>query len=335
MNILFIGNYALGPGGEAADESHLARELERLGHVVTRVPRDEWREYVIEDGPQGKYKVPENIPVDIIIIAKWHHFFDGEFIKYARGKYKAPVFYWVWDYMEGNSVEDWHMKMAAASDLYLSGEIGLAHYYHSNNVPFYYFQFDSTDGDFPAYHSNKKLYDIVYLGSCLNQNGRIDLLKEIDKQLKEQNIGQIKVFGYDFEEWRKQGFDAEPAKYEMDFNRIVAESKIVLGTTAGPNCYGYWSNRVGKVLWARGFLLQRYTPGMEQFMADLIEYYSTPEEAVKKIKHYLDNPDQREEVIMRATGQRERWISEFKVRQLVVLAERFINDPDRKEWMLP
>lgn len=328
MNILFIGNYALGPGGEPADETHIVRELELQGHTVYRVPRDEWREYVIEGFPKEKYKVPENITVDIAIICKWHHFYSGLFIESIKDKYKCPVFYWVWDYMEGNSVDDWHMKMAKEADLYLSGEIGLAHYYHNNDIKFYYFQFDSTD-EFPRMHSNEKLYDVVFLGSCTNQNGRLDLLKEINKRVK------IQIFAPDYEQWRKEGFSAAPPAYGWDFNRIISKSKIVLGTSAGANCFGYWSNRVGKVLGAGGFLLQKFTPGMETVIGPACEYFSTPDEAIEKIHYYLNNEGAREKVISNnILLNPSRWYSSFKVQQLIILLERYLKG-DHKEWMLP
>src|SRR6185369_9799393 len=139
--IVFIGNFQQGPGGEPADESHIVRELVSLGHTVHSIPRDEWREYVIEDFPEGKYHVPENYDVDMVIICKWHHFYDGSFVRAARERFHCPVFYWVWDYMEEPTIDDWHMSMAREADLLLSGELGSANYYHQNGVPFYYFQF--------------------------------------------------------------------------------------------------------------------------------------------------------------------------------------------------
>lgn len=331
MIINFVGLFGISGSGEVSDETHLARELESLGHVVRRIPRDEWREYVLEY-PNGKYKgVPEDLKADINLIAKWHHFYDERFIKTLKDLSNAPVFYWVWDNMEGHTPDDWHIKMAKESDLYLSGELGLASWYKMNKVPFYYFQFDSCDGEFPAMSSSKsdKQYDVVFLGSCTNQNGRLDILKEINKQIP------IQVFGPDYEEWRKQGFKAEPAVYELEFNRIVAKSKIILGTSANVNIFGYWSNRVGKVLHAGGFLLQWYTPGMELFLADCAEYFSTVEEAVEKIKYYLANPDKivpfwENNVYL----GRERWTSAYKVRQLSVLMDRYVKTKG-EGWMLP
>jgi spore maturation protein CgeB len=318
MNILFIGNFQNGPGGEAADESHLAREMADLGHEVMIIPRDEWREYVIENQPKDKYRVPEDFKPDIILIAKWHHFYDGSFIKVARKKYGVPVFYWVWDCMFHEAFPEWHIAMAREANLLLSGELGFANLYREKGVNFYYFQFDSTDKKFLPMVSNQKEFDVIYTGSC--QLNRLPLLKEINK------VHPIQVFAYDFEEWRKHGFAAAPAVYGQEFNEIIGKSKIVLGTSDGPNCYGYWSNRVGKVLYAGGFLLQLYTPGMEVIIGDSCEYFSTAEEANYKIDHYLANSAAREQILQNnILSGREKWTSEYKVRQLTILMERYLK----------
>jgi len=333
MNILFIGNFQTGPGGERSDESHLLRELVKMGHQVYPVARDEWREYVIESLPSDKYKVPEpsELPkIDIAIIAKWHHFYDERFVVAIKSLYACPVFYWCWDNMEGHTPDDWHIKMAKTSDLYLSGELGLANHYRKNEVPFYYFQFDSCDGEDYTISRGIKEHDVIFTGSCTNQNGRLDILKEINKEVP------IKVFGYDFEEWKKQGFDASPAVYGSAFNTLIAKSKIVLGTSAGPRIFGYWSNRVGKVLHAGGFLLQWYTPGMETIIGDSCEYFSSAQEAVEKIKYYLANEDERDKVVHRNKSMNvDRWTSEYKVKQLTILMERYLKEQKGELWMLP
>lgn len=327
MNIVFIGNTLTGPGGEAADETHLVRELRDDGHVVYFVPRDEWREYVIEGGPRKKYKVPEGVDADIIIICKWHHFYDGSFIEYARDKYKAPVFYWVWDWMGG---EDWHLKMARAADLYLSGELGAAQYYTMKGVKFYYFQFDVCDGQYPAMESNEKDIDVVFLGSVSNQNGRLTLLEEINKEVK------IEVYSPDWDEFERNGFSAHPPVYGLEFNKIIARSKIILGTSANSECFGYWSNRIGKVLHAGGFLLQWYTPGMESIIGPACEYFSTAEEAIAKIRFFLAHPKEVEEVRRNnSLLNRGRWTSKYKIKQLSILMDRYLKDNKGAAWMLP
>src|SRR6266481_1817852 len=147
MKIGLVGNFQQSPSGEIADEVHIARSMEELGHEVYKIPRDEWREYVIENSPKDKYKVPEDIQMDIVIFGI-----------------------------------EWHKKMAQQADLYLSGELGRVSEFHKNDIRFYYFQFDSVDGSVPYVFTQTRL-DVVYLGSCDNQNGRVDLLKAINKEI--------------------------------------------------------------------------------------------------------------------------------------------------------
>src|SRR3990167_10938436 len=117
MKLNFIGNFANGYVGEVGDATHLVREMRDLGHTVNAIPQDEWREYVIEGSPKGKYKnVPEDLKADINIIAKWHHFYDGSFIRRLREENGAPVFYWIWDFMWDQGFPEWHIKMAQEAD---------------------------------------------------------------------------------------------------------------------------------------------------------------------------------------------------------------------------
>lgn len=321
MKIGFIGNYQSGYVGEQADEVHLTRELERLGHEVFKIPRDEWREYVIENSPKDKYKnVPEDIKLDILIICKWHHFDNGSFINKAREKYQCPIFYWVWDYMANPEIPDWHLNMASAADLYLSGEAGIFSEYKKHGVKPYYFQMDVCDGDIPVFENEEKKYDVIFTGSCIDQGNRKKYLQEINKEIP------VTIFSWNPEEWFKLGFkECYPAVYGEEYNKVITQSKIILGLSVEPNCWGYWSNRVGKVLRAGGFLLQEYAPGMEQ-MLDLenIAFFSSPEEAIEKIflwlnanKNFAPNKD---------------WTSEGKVRQLSILMERYLKNGDK--WLL-
>src|SRR3990167_3895647 len=118
--INFIGIFNQ-PGyvGEISDETSLALEMENLGHEVRRIDRAQWREYILEDKPKDKYEIPEDLKADINIIAKWHHFFDARFIAELKKLSNAPVFYWVWDFMDDNGLLDWHKALVEEADLYL------------------------------------------------------------------------------------------------------------------------------------------------------------------------------------------------------------------------
>jgi len=320
MIINFIGEFKNGYVGEISDLVHLAREMESLGHTVRRIPQDAWREYVIEGFPQNKYDVPKDLKADINIICKWHHFYDGSFINKLREVSRAPVFYWVWDYMQG---EDWHMKMVEAADLYLGNDVRSGAYKTKNC---YYFPFDVADGDLPML-SEKKIYDVTFFGSWLMQGDRRQWLTDINQ------TNPVTVFSWNYHEFEKMGFDAHEAVYGEDFARKVAQSKIILGFNVEPNCWGYWSNRVGKVLTQGGFLLQQYAPGMELFLRDGVEYFSSIEEAREKIDHYLIAESERNEIASRGLEIGEqRFSSKERVKDLMILIERYLKKEG--EWQL-
>lgn len=323
MIINFVGNYQTGYVGEVADEVHLADSMESLGHTVRRIPRDAWREYVIEGFPKGKYDVPEELRADINIIAKWNHFYDGSFIDNLRMISEAPVFYWVWDYMYDQGFPDWHINAAQTANLYLSGEAGIFPEYIKKGVKPYYFQMDICDGKLPVfdYKEEDKIYDVVFFGSKLGQGDRVSWLKEINEKVK------VKIFAWNHEDWIKEGFDAEPAVYGKEFNERVAQSKVILGFSVNPSCWGYWSNRVGKVTVAGGFLLQQYAPGMELFLTSNVDYFNTPGEAVDKIYYYLspEGVTYREKGIKVSKKYANRFTSLYKCAQLTVLIERYLK----------
>lgn len=321
MIINFIGNYQNGYVGEEADQVHITREMEALGHTVQRVPQDIWREYVRgERNPDWESKLP--IKADINFITKWHHFYDGSFVIKLREMTGAPVFYWVWDYMEDNGIPQWHILMAKSSNLYLTNEYGIKNKYRSYGEVLknmYYFPFDVCDGDIPIYRPIKKEYDVVFTGSYLGQGHRIEYLKTIN------SVVPVTIFSWNYEEWQKQGFTAYPALYGSAYNELIAKSKVVLGFSVNPDCWGYWSNRVGKVIRAGACLLYEYAPGMELGIGDAADYFSSTKEAIEKIHFYLSHEDDRMKQEVKSHEESYRFTSAYRVKQLMIMAERYIK----------
>ncbi len=320
MTINFVGNYANGYVGEQADQVHLAREMEELGHSVQRVPQDIWKAYCDD---QWEDSWEKNLPIkaDINIITKWHHFNDKKYIEQLREKSGAPVFYWVWDYMLDAQLPNWHIEMASEADLYLTNEGGIKREYTKVGVSnLYYFPFDVADGDLARYQYNEKEFDVTFFGSWINQGDRQEWLREINK------IHPITVFSWNPEEWPDEFKDTRIAVYGTDFNRMVAQSKICLGFNVEPNCWGYWSNRVGKILLAGSFLLYQYAPGMELFLEDGVEYFSSIDEANEKIEYFLKHKDERDQQAFRGQilGQ-QKFTSKQRVKELMILCERYIK----------
>jgi len=321
-NINFIGNFSLGYVGEKADECILADALEKLGHNVQRVPRDIWK--AICDGEwqdQWEDFVPDSV-VDINIICKWHHFNNSKYASKLREDTQAPVFYWVWDYMFDAAIPQWHIEMINGSDLYLGNDVRVVDLYKEAGADIsklYYFPFDVSDSAYDRVILPKK-YDVVFFGSYVGQGDRIEWLKEINKSVP------IKVFGWNWLEWGKNGFNAEPAVYGENFVNRVAESKIMLGFNVNDHCWGYWSNRTGKILTLGGFLLYRYVPGMELFLRNGTEYFSSPDEAIEKIKYFLEHDEEREKIAQRGYEiGRQRFTSEARMTDLMILADRYLK----------
>ncbi len=316
MKVGFIGNFQRGYVGETSDETHLCREIESLGHTVYRIPRDEWREHVI----QGlKYvNVPEGVTFDCVILCKWHHFYSEVFAEKAREKYKCPCFYFVWDMMNDNGIPDWHRQMIMGADLYLGNDVRS---YANLGIPsqkLYYFPFDASDKMFDKVEADKK-YPVAFFGSYMKKGDRVEWLKEINK------VHSVKIFSWNHEEWVKDGFDAEPAVYGQDFVQKVAESIIILGFNVDDHCWGYWSNRTGKVLTLGGFLLYRWVPGMELFLRDGAEYFSNPSEAIEKIDYYLTHKEERDKIAERGYRiGRDRFTSQARIKELMILIERYL-----------
>ena len=311
MTINFIGSFTTGYVGERSDECHLADEMEALGHEVRRIPRDEWREHVITG--ETYPNIPSDLTADINIVAKWNGFYDGSFANTLKSRSGAPVFYWVWDYMQG---EDWHMEMVKASDLYIANDVFSGQYKGLQNC--YYFPFDVSSKDFDAVEADK-VRDVAFFGSWIPQGHRQEWLTKINKEFP------VTVFSWNYSEWPKE-FDVYPAVYGKEFALEVAKTKICLGFSVESDCWGYWSNRVGKTLACGGFLLYEYAPGMELLLREGVEYFSTPEEASAKIRFYLQNEEKRQLVASLGYMQgRDRFTSEERVKDLIILIERYLK----------
>lgn len=323
MKINFIGNFANGYVGEIGDANHLAREMEDLGHTVQKVPQDIWKAFVEGETIGADWVLPLE-DADINIICKWHHF-TGLHILALKNMTDAPVFYWVWDYMWDQGMQDWHREMVEASDLYLGNDVRSGFYTPYRNA--YYFPFDVADAYIKRVVTNKK-YDVAFFGSWIGQGDRQVWLKEINK------TNPITVFTWNPKDWPSEFTDVHEAVYGDELAKTVAESKVILGFSVEPDCWGYWSNRTGKILTLGGFLLYQYAPGMELFLQDGAEYFSSIEEAREKIDHYLIADKEREAIAMRGfqIGQ-HNFTSNMRVKQLMILCERFLRKGDTK-WSL-
>ncbi len=344
MNIIFIGNFQ-GPGnnsGEEPDERHISRCLKQTGVRVTEAPRDEIHAFFTG---AKKDNIPEPDNYDIILIAKWNHF-TKEIIEGLRERYKGKVVYWVWDYMFSwhkgyyapNTpwIPDWHRELLKNVDLYISGENNLNMELHNidANLKHQYFNWDSSDGQYDALTERTEEYDVVFTGSFIpvsnlrlvGKQGKYEQYSYRNEMLKAvHDKFKLKIFSWDYEKWREEGFDAEPGQYGADFKNLSAKSKIMLCMNwIEPNkkTRGYWSNRIGKIATTGGLPLIHYVPGMERAFGDNVMYFYDKEDMFYNINWLLVNPIQRETQRIKTYDWGRREMStQTRMKQFKILLE--------------
>ncbi len=129
--------------------------------------------------------------------------------------------------------------------------------------------------------------DVCFIGG--NQDiheGRTEALDAIEKS------------NYDHKFWGCRG---EPQVWDEEHNKAVFSSKINLSHSGWPNVERYMSVRTYKILAAGGFCLANYHKGMEDWLPiegedKILDFYTNTDELLKKIKYYLDNPEERNEI---------------------------------------
>jgi hypothetical protein len=308
MKINFIGSTTVGMTGEKADEVLLVEELRKQGQEVNFIPRDIWKAYVDGEWNDDWKRYLDDLNSDINIICKWYAFDKGIYIDKLKKESGSKVLYWVWDWMDG--FPHGHKDMVMASDLYIANDVMHNQYKFIPHA--YYFPFDVADGNIFT-QEEEKVYDVTFFGSFLHQGLRKDWIPEIAKSCR------LKIFSSNYQEWTKLGLDADPAVWGDDFATKVAQSKICLQFSVDDNTWGYWSNRVGKILTQGGFLLAHYAPGMELFLRDGVEYFKTIDECKQKINYYLEHEDERVKIADKGYDISARFTVEARIKDLLIL----------------
>jgi len=313
IKVNFVGSTTVGMVGEVADEVIAVKELRKLGIKVNFIPRDIWKAHCDGATSESWNEYLNDLESNFNIICKWYAFDKEIYCKKLREESHAITFYWVWDFMDG--FPHGHDKMIKGCDLYLGNDVMHPQYKDISNKQ--YFPMDVADGDIPRQYEDK-IYDVVFFGSYLGQGLRSKWIPEIAKHCK------LKIFASNYQDWRKLGLDAEPAVYGDEFAKKVSQSRICLQFSVDDNTWGYWSNRVGKILIQGGFLLAHYAPGMELFVRDGADYFSSIEECIEKINYYLENEEVRKEISLTGYKLGERFTMESRIKDLLILRGRYI-----------
>lgn len=273
MRILVVGNFGRGWDGSICDEEHIVQALESLGHTARRWQREDAH----EAGPLQEQ-------FDFVLIAQW----DGypvEFVSRVR-LLGCPIVYWAFDYQaEG---QEWHERLVANCDLYLSKRIADSKY--SN--------WQWLSQDFAPMFLDKyvgeaeKTIDVLFTGSFLPwAKERLEVLRAVDKQFN------LVIYSVTPDQWEEHGFkEVHGPAMDQELPYLIAQSKINLAIDHTIEA-GYWSDRVAQILCCGGFVLNYYVPLSEaRFHNSIIQFYNV-DDCLEKIQFFLDNQYERELVV--------------------------------------
>lgn len=260
MMILSIGNFS-NPSwdGSLPDEAHIARALEWQGHTVVRMQREELD------------MVVSGQPYDFTLIAQWDGYGD---LSYLPG----PVVYWAFDYQADG--QEWHERLVAESDLYLSKRIADSKY------PNWQWLSQDFAPQFMGRHDEKpkRDIDILFTGSYLPwATERNETLKAIDERFN------LVIHSFTPDQWEAQGFkNVFGPVMDKEYTGLVARAKINISFDHTLEA-GYWSDRTAQIMACGGFVMMRYVPLAETVFRDKIVYFYNIDDCFGKLRYYLDN----------------------------------------------
>ena len=135
--------------------------------------------------------------------------------------------------------------------------------------------------------TSKYACDVSFAGTCR---------KTKSYQWRRDIIDAIRDAGFDLKVW---GGEGNPRQYNEDHNKMVALSKINLGISRRYENHvrKCTSVRNYKIMGGGGFLLELHRDGLcDVFPRDTLDYYVDPDDAVRKVRYWLDRPKRRRAV---------------------------------------
>jgi hypothetical protein len=263
MKILSIGNFTRGWDGSVCDEEHIASALENLGHEVIRMQREALKDSSIPDA-------------DFTLVAQWDGY--GGLSDLPR-----PIVYWAFDHQADN--QDWHQRLIAYADLYLSKRIADSKYpnWQWLSQDFSPMFLDICDDEV------EEEYEVVFTGSYLPwAKDRIEILKAVDKEY------DLHIFSVTPDQWKADGLEnVHGPVMDAGLKELYAKSKIVLSIDHTIEA-GYWSDRNAQIMACGGLVLFKYVPLSESTFHDNIIYFYEVQDCLDKIEYLLKDDNYRD-----------------------------------------
>lgn len=293
MKLCLIGNFGKS-FGQICDEWHIKSTLEKLGHEVHAIQRENF---------SGMISEHQRLNLDATIFFKWPDWKPDDIVKWKRIT-QTPVIMWTFDYME--RFLDWFVPQASACDIYLGEEI--TNIWEDNLINFKYFPYHAANSNYFYKINKSKEYDVAFFGTAYGQGGRIELLQAIDKVYDIHAFGNL--------DWTANGIKGNPPKFDKELSEEIAKARIVIGINWVNTIPGCWSIRGAQTLMTGSFFLTKYVPGMEAEYHDGVEYFNTTEECLDKIGYYLRHEEEREAIADKG----------YKIAQLNLTTEQRCKD---------
>ena len=164
-----------------------------------------------------------------------------------------------------------------------------------------------------VYHGLEKEYDVSFIGQIGHpriHKERLPLLKNIIRRFDKTLIaGPLLVNDEDIIPYHLK----RPTYTDHEHARIVAKSKVNLAHSGWPDINHYFSARTYRLMSNGGFVLANHTKGIEDIFEvgkEIVTYKDT-KECLEKIKFYIENDTEREEI---ARAGRVRTMDRFTFR---------------------
>lgn len=302
MRILSLGNFGRGWDGSICDEEHIAKGLERYGHIVERWQR--------EDTPFGSTPVGE---YDFVLIQQWDGYAPN-LLPELRRLLKCPIVYWAFDYQEDG--QEWHERLIGGADIYLSKPFKDSKYPNWQWLP-QDFAPDFLAEEHHQRREEEKDIEVLFTGSWVpweSGRERVKVLKAVDEKF------DLHIYGVTPDQWKAEGFkNVHGPVMDHGLPALIARAKINLSMdhVLSP---GYWSDRNAQIMACGGFVLFRYVPFSETVFRHHIENFYNTEDCLEMIASWLAHPQERlavaEQGRQYAAGH---LLASFRVRDFLVI----------------
>ena len=160
--------------------------------------------------------------------------------------------------------------------------------------------------------------DLFFAGRGDPNLPRFALLRAIKKQLADEV--RFETFG----------FDGDPAVWGVDYDHVVAGSKMGLNLNREEGAWLSSSARVAQLMGNGVLTFIHESTGLEHFFKDCAIFFQEEADLIEKIRHYQTHDDERQAIASAGHDYLHREMSSERVGQFII--ERTLGDPQAEHY---